>query len=90
MTVPLLDIVFQNDRYYLLFDDEKILEAPFDKEWHVYADGEYLCPVSNCKVSGLLKVPGKIFLETRDNLNKLENSFRRLKNVTLSSDKINI
>jgi hypothetical protein len=90
MTIPLLDIVFQNDRYYLLFDDEKILEAPAAREWHVYAEGQYICSVSNCKVSELLKVPGKIFLETRENLNKLENSFRRLKNVTLSSDKINI
>jgi hypothetical protein len=90
MTVPLLDIVFQNDRYYLLFDDEKILEPPVTREWHVYADGEYTCSINNCKVSELLKVPGKFFLETRENLNKLENNFRRLKNVTLSSDKINL
>lgn len=90
MTVPLLDIVFQSDRYYLLFDDEKILETTVSSEWYVYADGEYVCSVSNCKVSDLLKVPGKIFLETRENLNKLENIFRKMKNVILSSDKINL
>ena len=89
MTIPLLDIVFQNDRYYLLFDDEKILETIISNEWYVYADGEYLCSVNNCKVSELLKVPGKFFLETRENLNKLENNFRKLKNVILSADKIN-
>ncbi|MGG5207408.1 hypothetical protein ACQWU4_00575 [Chryseobacterium sp. MIQD13] len=90
MNVPLLDIVFQNDRYYLLFDDEKILDSTISGEWHVYADGDYLCSVSNCKVSEQLKVPGRIFLETQENLNKLENIFRRLKNVILSSDKINL
>ncbi|MDN5395371.1 MAG: hypothetical protein L0G39_14090 [Chryseobacterium sp.] len=90
MTIPLLDIVFQNDRYYLLFDDERILETSVSKEWYLYADGNYVCSIDNCKVSELLKVPGKIFLETRENLNQLENSFRRLKNVMLSSDKINL
>ncbi|UWX62073.1 hypothetical protein N0B40_07215 [Chryseobacterium oranimense] len=90
MTVPLLDIVFQNDRYYLLFDDERILKAMATREWYVYAEEEeYICSIKNCKVSELLKVPGKIFLETQENLNKLENIFRKLKNVVLSSDKIN-
>ncbi|SHH32595.1 hypothetical protein SAMN05421866_2610 [Chryseobacterium oranimense] len=89
MTIPLLDIVFQNDRYYLLFDDERILQAMDTREWYVYAEEEYICSIKNCKVSELLKVPGKIFLETQENLNKLENIFRKLKNVVLSSDKIN-
>ncbi|CAM2853826.1 hypothetical protein DRF59_01000 [Chryseobacterium flavum] len=90
MTVQLLDIVFQNDRYYLLFEDERILKVTVPAEWHIYADGEYWCTVGSCKVSELLNVPGKIVLETQENLNKLENIFRRLTHVILSSDKINL
>lgn len=90
MTVPLLDIVFQNDRYYLLFDDEKALQINGPEEWYVYADGKYICSVHHCKISELLKVPGKYFLETLENMNKLENTFRKLKNVILSSDQINL
>lgn len=90
MTVPLLDIVFQNDRYYLLFDDESILTLTAPAEWYIYADGEYWCSVGSYKVSELLNVPGKIVLETQENLNKLENIFRKLTHVILSSDKINL
>ena len=90
MTIQLIDIVFQNDRYYLLFDDNNALEISTNTdEWYVYADNEYLCNISECNVSGVLKIPGKIILETKINLNMLENCFRKMKSVKITSDKIN-
>jgi len=90
MTIPLLDIVFQNDRYYLLFDHESSLETVKVSDiWYVYTDGEYLCTVNGCKISEVLKVNDKIVLETKTNLNLLENLFRKFKNVILTSNKIN-
>ncbi|AQW95433.1 hypothetical protein CMT56_16170 [Elizabethkingia anophelis] len=90
MTIQLIDIVFQNDRYYLLFDDNNALEISTNtNEWYVFADDEYLCDISGCNVSETLKIPGKIILETKINLNKLENRFRKMKSVKITSDKIN-
>ncbi|AQW92115.1 hypothetical protein HZP42_11360 [Elizabethkingia anophelis] len=91
MTIQLIDIVFQNDRYYLLFDDNNALEISTNtNEWYVFTDDEYLCNISECNVSEALKIPGKIILETKINLNKLENRFRKIKSVKITSDKINI
>lgn len=90
MTIQLIDIVFQNDRYYLLFDDNNALEISTNtNEWYVFADDEYLCDISGCNASETLKIPGKIILETKINLNKLENRFRKMKSVKITSDKIN-
>ncbi|MCL1670018.1 hypothetical protein M2T82_18300 [Elizabethkingia ursingii] len=90
MTIQLIDIVFQNDRYYLLFDDNNALEISTNtSEWYVYTDNEYLCNINECNISETLKVPGKIILETKINLNKLENRFRKMKSVKITSDKIN-
>jgi hypothetical protein len=91
MSIPLIDIVFQNDRYYLLFDHEDSLETVKASDiWYVYTDGEYLCCANGCTISEILKVQGKIVLETKTNLNLLENLFRKFKNVILTSNKINL
>lgn len=87
MKYRLDDIVFQNDRYYLLFNDlgaYKLSENSNDKL--IITDEENIGKITDCHISQALSVSEKVVLESKDNLNRLENAFRKLKNVYITTD----
>ena len=87
MKFRLDDIVFQNDRYYLLFSDlgaSKLSEV--SKEKLILAENSFFGKITDCHISQGLSIANKIILESDDNLNKLENAFRKLKNVYITTE----
>ncbi|MCJ8155696.1 hypothetical protein MKJ01_18230 [Chryseobacterium sp. SSA4.19] len=86
MTYILEDIVFQNDRYFLLFSEDKARELTTSSvEKYIIGEHECIGKFFNCAVSEILKFPDKIVLETKENLNNAENKFRRNKVVKVAT-----
>ncbi|KGT08386.1 hypothetical protein NV63_15980 [Elizabethkingia anophelis] len=78
MTIQLIDIVFQNDRYYLLFDDNNALEISTNtNEWYVFADDEYLCDISGCNVSETLKNSGQNYFGNQNKSKQTGKPFQK-------------
>lgn len=86
MSYILEDIVFQNDRYFLLFSDVKALELTvFSGEKYIIGEQECMGTFFHCAVSEILKFPDRIVLETKENLNNAENKFHRSKVVKIAT-----
>lgn len=87
MEFQLSDLVFQNDRYYLLFNDLDATEISLGTViWHIFINDEYYEKLEECKISDKVRVNNKTVLETFQNLNKLEYGFRKMRSVTIVSN----
>ncbi|MBD8082509.1 hypothetical protein [Chryseobacterium caseinilyticum] len=86
MIYLLEDIVFQNDRYFLLFSENEATElVDFPGEKYIITEHECIGKFYHCEISQILKFPDKIVLETKENLNNAENKFRRSKVVQIAT-----
>lgn len=86
MSYLLEDIVFQNDRYFLLFSEEEAKElANFSEEKYIITEQDCIGKFYHCEISQILKFPNKIVLETKENLNNAENKFRKSKVVKIAT-----
>lgn len=77
------DIVFQNDRYYLLFTEMEAEKMTDMTCLDIYADHVKIKQLSSCSLSEILKIPGHVVLETKENLSELERIFRKSKVVEI-------
>ncbi|MGV0923001.1 hypothetical protein [Empedobacter tilapiae] len=85
MTFQLIDLVFQSDRYYLLFNDlDAIKIAESNQTWQIIADDIFVQEINDCKLSEILKVTDKVILESKTNLSQLENHFRKKRKIVLT------
>lgn len=85
MTFQLIDLVFQNDRYYLLFNElDAIQIAESNQTWQIIADDILVQEINDCKQTEIIKVTDKIILESNANLSQLENHFRKKRKVVLT------
>ncbi|WP_282631034.1 hypothetical protein [Empedobacter sedimenti] len=85
MTFQLIDLVFQNDRYYLLFNElDAIQIAESNQTWQIIADDILVQEINDCKQTEIIKVTDKIILESKANLSQLENHFRKKRKVVLT------
>lgn len=86
MTFQLIDLVFQNDRYYLLFNElDAIKIAESNQTWQIIADDILVQEINDCKQTEIIKVTDKIILESKTNLSQLENHFRKKRKVVLTN-----
>lgn len=77
------DIVFQNDRYFILFQDENAKNLAGIACLDIYADNIKIKRISDCEVSEILKIPTFTVLESRENLSELERIFRKVRLVEI-------
>lgn len=77
MIFKIEDLVFQNDRYFLLIrgDDAEKLRA--ENCLDIYADNLKIKRLTACYVSEILSIPGFTVLESKENLSGLERIFRK-------------
>lgn len=85
MTFQLIDLVFQNDRYYLLFNDLEAIKITESKRWQIIADDICVQEIDDCKQSEIIKITDKVILESKANLSQLENQFRKKRKVVLTN-----
>lgn len=83
MIFKIEDIVFQNDRYFILFQDEDAKNLAGRDCLDIYADNLKIKRISDCKVSEILKIPNFTVLESRENLSELERIFRKVRLVEI-------
>lgn len=83
MIFKIEDLVFQNDRYFILLsskDADKLAELNC---LDIYADNIKIKRLSGCLVSEILKIPDFTVLESKENLSELERIFRKTKLVEI-------
>lgn len=86
MTFQIIDLVFQNDRYFLLFNDlEAVKITESNERWQIIADDIFIQEISDCKQSEIIKVTDKVILESKTNLSSLENQFRKKRKVIMTN-----
>jgi len=84
MTFIIKDIVFQSDRYFLLFNGQiDDVESISKNVWKIYVDGEKRYDDLYFTISEILQIPEMTVLESKQNLNELERVFRKTKEVKI-------
>lgn len=79
MIFKIEDLVFQNDRYFILLankDAENLAEMTC---LDIYADDIKVKRLSGCSVSDIVRMPDFTVLESKENLSELEQIFRKTK-----------
>lgn len=85
--IILEDIVFQNDRYYLLFSDEAAKSlADTDAVKYVIGEDGCIARLHHCETSSVLKIANKIVLETKENLSAVESRIRKNEQLKIASN----
>ncbi|WP_123862104.1 hypothetical protein [Chryseobacterium artocarpi] len=77
------DIVFQNDRYFMLFQDNDAESLAGLTCMDIYVDNIKIKRLSNCEVSEILTIPDFTVLESKENLSELERIFRKARLVEI-------
>ncbi len=83
MFFVLKDIVFQNDRYFLLFDKADELMNRKGNIYEIYVDDRIYGELPDAEMSKILMIPDHSILESKQNLNKLEGIFRKTRQVKI-------
>lgn len=79
MIFKIEDLVFQNDRYFLLFASREAEDLATMSCLDIYADNIKIKRLSGCHVSEILSIPDFTVLESQENLSELEWVFRKTK-----------
>lgn len=90
MLLTLKDIVFQNDRYFLLLDENLMFFSKKGNSCQIYIDNEKYCDLTDAEISEILIIPDKTVLESKQNLNELERIFRKTRSVKIHIQESNV
>lgn len=83
MIFKIEDIVFQNDRYFMLFHNKDAEILAELQCLDIYADNIKIKRLSHCEVSEILRIPDFTVLESKENLSELERIFRKIRLVEI-------
>lgn len=79
MIFKIADLVFQNDRYYILLANKDAENLAGITCLDIYADNIKVKRLSGCGVSDIVRIPDFTVLESKENLSELERIFRKTK-----------
>ncbi|MBL3549161.1 MULTISPECIES: hypothetical protein [Chryseobacterium] len=85
MIFKIEDIVFQNDRYFILLNDKDAEKLALISCLDIYADNTKIKRLQGCIVSEILKIPDFTVLESKEDLSELERIFRKIRLVEIST-----
>ncbi|MDR6546474.1 hypothetical protein J2810_002533 [Chryseobacterium rhizosphaerae] len=83
MIFKIEDLVFQNDRYFILLSNKEAEQLAEINCLDIYADNLKIKRISGCQISEIVKVPDFTVLESKENLSELEQIFRKTKLVEI-------
>ena len=79
MIFKIEDLVFQNDRYFILLTNKNAEKLAELNCLDIYADNIKMMRLSGCRVSEIVKIPDFAVLESKEDLSELEQIFRKTK-----------
>lgn len=83
MIFKIEDLVFQNDRYFILLRSREAEHLATVTCLDIYADNINIRRLTGCHVSEIFRIPDFTVLESRENLSEVERIFRKTRRMEI-------